>query len=159
MINRRTALQRAAQAAALKWAPAGVAALGWMAGPVQAAWPAKAFEATATADAVEQLFPGRKPQASDGVQITAPEIAENGTVVPITVTTTLAGARSITLMADGNPRALAAQHHFGPRSSGPVTVRIRLAKSQNIVALVATADGKLYSSTRQIKVTLGGCGG
>lgn len=159
MINRRTALQRAAHAAALKWAPAGMAALAWSAGPAQAAWPAMAFEATAPADALKQLFPGVTPQASEGVQIIAPEIAENGTVVPITVTTTLAGARTITLLAEGNPRALVAQHAFGPRSSGPVTVRIRLAKSQNIVALVATADGKLHSSARQIKVTLGGCGG
>jgi sulfur-oxidizing protein SoxY len=157
MFNRRTAMQRAGQALALKWLPLGLTA--WAAGTAHAAWPAAAFEATATADALKQLFPALKPHASDAVQISAPEIAENGAVVPVTVTTTLPGAKTITLLADGNPRALLAQHTFGPRSSGPVTVRIRLAKTQNIVAALATADGQLLTSSRQIKVTLGGCGG
>lgn len=124
-----------------------------------AAWPKAAFDATSSTDVLEQLYKGRTPQLSDAVQLTAPDIAENGSVVPVTVSTSLKGVKTITLIAEENPRALVAQHTLSSRVSVPLSVRMRLGKTQNVVALVETDDGKLHKAAKQVKVTLGGCGG
>jgi sulfur-oxidizing protein SoxY len=123
------------------------------------AWPKAAFDATSPAEALNHLFKGETAEASDAIQITAPDIAENGSVVPVTVQTSLKGVKSVTLLAEENPRALVAQHTLSPRAAVPLSVRMRLGKSQNIVALVETEDGKLLKASKQVKVTLGGCGG
>lgn len=158
-INRRRVLHAAASASALKLLPASLAAAAFGSTARAATWPKQAFDATTMDDAVRQLFDGKAPPASDRVQLTAPDIAENGSVVPVTVTTTLPDVRSVTLLAEGNPRALIAQHRFGPRSAAPVSVRVRLGKTQNVVAVVGTADGSFHAASRNVKVTLGGCGG
>ncbi len=156
--SRRRVLSAATGLTALRLMPLAVGALAAPAARA-ATWPKQAFDATTVDDAIRQLFDGKTAQSSDRIQLTAPDIAENGSVVPVTVATTLTGVNSVTLLAEGNPRALIAQHQFGERSAAPVSVRVRLGKTQNIVALVATADGNLHSAARQVKVTLGGCGG
>lgn len=160
-MTRRRALRGAAGAATLRLLPGGLAAgLSFgSAGALAAPWPKLAFDATTRDEAFKQLFQSKTPEPSNAVQLTAPEIAENGSVVPVTVATSLSGVQTITLLAPGNPRVLMAQYAFGPRGNGPVSVRVRLGKSQDIVAIVATADGKLHSAAKPVKVTLGGCGG
>lgn len=136
----------------------GAAAMALL-GPLRAfaAWPKAAFEAKTSKEALESLL-GGTPEPSSAVQLIAPEIAENGGVVPISVQTDLKNVESVTLIAEENPRPLVASFKFGKFASPAVATRIKLGKTQNVVAVVK-AQGKLYSASRQIKVTVGGCGG
>lgn len=123
-----------------------------------AAWPKAAFDAKTVKEATDALFKGAPMEASGKVSIVAPDLAENGTIVPITVVSELPGIESITLLADGNPRPLTSTYRLGKRAQTPLSVRVKLAKTQNITAIVQ-AQGKLYTSTKQITVSVGGCGG
>tara|TARA_R110000787_G_scaffold8210_5_gene27338 strand:+ start:84 stop:503 length:420 start_codon:yes stop_codon:yes gene_type:complete len=115
----------------------------------------------ASASTVDELiaaFTGGADMADTGVTLTAPEIAENGNTVPIEVEAT--GASAIMLLATGNPTPAAGTFHFGPLAgrSGAST-RIRLAKSQNVVAIAKLEDGTFARTSAEVKVTIGGCGG
>lgn len=93
-----------------------------------------------------------------GVDLVAPEIAENGNAVPIEVSAE--GASSITLLADGNPEPITAKFNFGPLSpTRGASTRVRLAKTQNVVALAEMDDGSWQVARASVKVTIGGCGG
>lgn len=124
---------------------------------VLAAWPQTAFTAKTVDEGIGALHDG-SVTASDAVTLKAPDIAENGAVVPISVTTTLAGVTRISIFASNNPSPLAASFELGPRADGYASTRIKMGKTANIVAVVA-AGGKLYSATKEVKVTIGGCGG
>ena len=92
------------------------------------------------------------------ITLTTPEIAENGNTVPVSVEA--AGAVSITLFADGNPLPNVATFNFGPLNpSRSASTRIRLAKTQNVVALATMEDGSFQKASANVKVTIGGCGG
>ena len=99
------------------------------------------------------------------VAIKAPEIAENGATVPITLTvdapmTPASYVSRITLLADGNPNPEVAVFHLSPKSGkAEVSTRIRLAKTQNMVAVAELSDKSLWTAKKEIKVTIGGCGG
>ena len=96
--------------------------------------------------------------ADGGVDLTAPEIAENGNTVPIQVSAP--GAVAITLFADGNPVPNVATFRFGPLSaSRSASTRIRLAKTQNVIAIAEMEDGSFQKAAANVKVTIGGCGG
>jgi sulfur-oxidizing protein SoxY len=120
-------------------------------------YPEDAFNQKSEADAVKALY-GRTPEPSDQVKLDAPEIAENGAVVPIAVTTTLAGVTSISFLVAENPNALAASYRIPPGTMPSVANRLKMAKTSNVIAIVE-AGGKLYSATKEVKVTVGGCGG
>ena len=122
-----------------------------------AARPDKAFELT-EADAVYAELFGEVPADSDRVKMKIPDIAENGAVVPITVTTDLENVESISVVVANNPTPLAAAFHMGPRSNATISVRIKMGQSSPVRAIVK-ADGKLYSTEKEVKVTIGGCGG
>lgn len=124
---------------------------------VLAAWPDKAFTAKTVDDGIAALHAGTA-SASDMVSIKAPDIAENGAVVPITVETTISGAERISIFASNNPSPLAASFELGPMADGFASTRIKMGKTADIIAVVA-AGGMLYSSTKEVKVTIGGCGG
>ena len=124
---------------------------------VLAAWPKSAFEATTVDDAVNGLFGSTSLAGSDQIKIKAPDIAENGAVVPVSVTTDLA-AESITILAEKNASPLAASFILGSDTEGFVSTRIKMGKTSNVIAVVK-ADGKLYQATKEVKVTIGGCGG
>jgi sulfur-oxidizing protein SoxY len=95
---------------------------------------------------------------SDKVKLDAPEIAENGAVVPISVATTLTDVTSISFLVADNPNALAASYNIPPGTIPSVANRLKMAKTSNVTAIVE-AGGKLYSATKEVKVTVGGCGG
>ncbi len=120
-------------------------------------YPEDAFNQKSETDAVKALY-GRSPEPSDQVKLDAPEIAENGAVVPIAVTTTLADVTSISFLVADNPNALAASYRIPPGTMPSVANRLKMAKTSNVIAIVE-AGGKLYSATREVKVTVGGCGG
>lgn len=152
--TRRQALKRAGMLLA---SPAAAALL--VPQTAQAAWPKDAFDAKTTKEALSVLHPGAAPQKSDAITIVAPELAENGTVVPVTVQSSLTHVETITVLADGNPRALVATFTLGKRAQAPITVRMKLAKSQDIVVVAKGADGKTHLASRPIRVSIGGCGG
>ena len=120
-------------------------------------YPDEAFKQKSDAEAIKLLY-GKTAEASDKVKMDAPEIAENGAVVPISVTTTLADVTSIAFLVSENPIALIAQYKIPAGTVPSVANRIKMAKTSNVIVLVE-AGGKLYSATKEVKVTLGGCGG
>ena len=124
------------------------------------AWPTAAFQAEKPQGALSELFGGAEPVESDAVKFKAPEIAENGAVVPVTVQYDGAEAvTSIAILVEENPQPLAAAFEISPKALAHVSTRIKMRTSSNVVALVQTADGKLFSAAREVKVTIGGCGG
>lgn len=120
-------------------------------------YPADAFKQKSEADAIKALY-GRTAEPSDKIKLDAPEIAENGGVVPVSVTTTLDKVTSISFFVAENPNALAASYRIPDGTVPSVANRLKMAKTTNVVAIVE-ADGKLYSATKEVKVTVGGCGG
>jgi sulfur-oxidizing protein SoxY len=120
-------------------------------------YPEEAFKQKAEADAIKALY-GKTAEPSDKVKLDAPEIAENGAVVPISLTTTLADVTSISFLVSENPSALAASYQIPPGTMPSVANRLKMAKTSNVIAIVE-AGGKLYSATKEVKVTVGGCGG
>ena len=124
---------------------------------VLAAWPKAAFEATTVDDALSGLFGSTTLTGSEQIKIKAPDIAENGAVVPISVTTDLA-AESISIIAEKNASPLAASFLLGPGTEGYVATRIKMGKTASVIAVVKTGD-KLFSTGKEVKVTIGGCGG
>jgi sulfur-oxidizing protein SoxY len=120
-------------------------------------YPEDAFKAKGDADAIKALY-GKTAEPSDKVKLDAPEIAENGAVVPISVTTTLADVTSISFLVSENPNALAASYRIPAGTLPSVANRLKMAKTSNVIAIVE-AGGTLYSATKEVKVTVGGCGG
>ncbi|MFN3293287.1 MAG: thiosulfate oxidation carrier protein SoxY [Gemmobacter sp.] len=112
----------------------------------------------ATVDELTKSFTGGAAAAADGITITAPEIAENGNTVPISVNAP--GAVAIMLLAAGNPEPAVATFTFGPAAGSQMAAtRIRLAKTQDVIALAKMADGSVKQAVATVKVTIGGCGG
>ena len=120
-------------------------------------YPEDAFKAKSEADAIKALY-GKSPEPSDKVKMNAPEIAENGAVVPISVSTTLADVTSIAFLVSENPVALVATYKIPAGTAPSVANRIKMARTSNVIVVVE-AGGKLYSATKEVKVTVGGCGG
>jgi sulfur-oxidizing protein SoxY len=120
-------------------------------------WPEEAFKQKNEAEAIKALY-GKTAEPSDKVKLDAPEIAENGAVVPISVTTTLTNVTTISFLVADNPNALAASYIIPAGTNPSVANRIKMAKTSNVTAIIE-AGGKLYSATKEVKVTVGGCGG
>jgi len=120
-------------------------------------YPEDAFKQKNSDDAIKSLY-GKTAEASDKVKLDAPEIAENGAVVPISVSSTLADVTSISILVVENPNALAASYKIPAGTMPNVANRLKMAKTSNVIAVVE-AGGKLYSATKEVKVTVGGCGG
>ena len=125
---------------------------------VLAAWPESAFTAKSVQDAMSGLFGSAENTTSGDIKIKAPDIAENGAVVPVSVTTSIEGASSISMFADKNATPLTAEFNLGPGTEGYVSTRIKMGKTANVIAVVKAGD-KLYSAKKEVKVTIGGCGG
>ena len=120
-------------------------------------YPEEAFKAKNEAEAIKALY-GKAPEVSDKVKLDAPEIAENGAVVPVSVSTSLADVTSISLLVPENPVALVASYKIPAGTMPSVANRIKMAKTSNVIVVVE-AGSKLYSATKEVKVTVGGCGG
>ncbi len=117
------------------------------------------------ASAIISKFTGGKEAKVGKVTLDLPEIAENGHTVPLGISvespmTKDNYVKSVVVVADGNPRAGVATFHFSPASGvAAASTRMRLAKTQNVIAVAAMSDGSFYMVKRQVKVTIGGCGG
>ncbi len=121
-------------------------------------WPEAAFTAKEMEKALQDLVGTAQPTASDKIKIKAPDIAENGAVVPITVESDLEEIESISILASGNATPLVASFQLGEGAIGFVSTRIKMGKTADVIAVVKTAEG-VYSTSKNVKVTIGGCGG
>lgn len=141
---------------------AGTLALATVAGLLKhgeafaAAWNKPAFESKAVAEALKGLGV-TNPIDSKDIVITAPDIAENGAVVPIAVTSRLPNTQSISIIAEKNPFPLTSTYDVNG-ADGYVSIRLKIGQTSNIRAVVK-ADGKFYTAVKEVKITIGGCGG
>ena len=122
-----------------------------------AVWPKGAFTAKSFDSAIESLY-GMPANDSDKIKLKAPDIAENGAVVPISVSTDLADVESISIYVEGNPNPLSATFELSKYAQANVSTRIKMGKTSNVIAAVK-AGGKVYTTRQEVKVTIGGCGG
>ena len=159
-MNRRFLIRRAVPAIgvafAAGWLPRRLLAAAPMAGPDD--WPVDAFHAESVDDVQRLLFGDVRAEESDRIAITAPDIAENGRVVPVEVVLDLPAPRTLVLLSESNPFPLLARVHFGPAVLPRVAQRVKLGGSGNLIALVE-GEGALHRASRWVKVTSGGCGG
>lgn len=117
-----------------------------------------AFTARNVGEALKAYGAGNAAESRD-ISINAPEIAENGAKVEIEVTSNLAGTRSLAVFADKNPMPLCAALDFSGAALPYARVQVKLAETTRIRAVARTGDGKMHVALREVKVTLGGCGG
>ena len=138
---------------------AGAALVAGLALPLRAlaAWNKEAFSSHTAAGALKGLGIGASTESKDLV-IEAPQIAENGAVVPIEVSSNVPGTKSIALLIEKNPFPLATRFDFAEGAVPYVKVNVKMGES-SFVRAYAEAGGKHYSASREIKVTIGGCGG
>ena len=125
---------------------------------VLAAWPEDAFAAKEVPAALKGVFGSDSSEASEAIKIKAPDIAENGAVVPITIETDMADVSNIALLAAANAAPLVADFALSAESVPFVSTRIKMGKTGDVIAVVK-AGGKLHSARKSVKVTIGGCGG
>jgi sulfur-oxidizing protein SoxY len=152
MQTRREMLASSSAVAAL------LATAGLVPTQAQAAWTAPAFEAKNLADAAKAMG-GGAPAESKDVTVTGPDIAENGAVVPVGCATSLPGVKRLLLLVEKNPNVLAAAFDVSDSVEASFNTRVKMSQSSNVYAVAIMGDGKVFFSGKEIKVTLGGCGG
>ncbi|MBK0392545.1 thiosulfate oxidation carrier protein SoxY [Ramlibacter algicola] len=153
MTTRRDALKHSAVVAGL------LAATGLFPTLARASWTKSAFDARSIADAVKAYGAGAAPAESKDVTLTAPDIAENGAVVPMGVATTLPNVKHLLLLVEKNPSALVAKFDVSDAVEANFLTRAKMGQSSDVYAVAITADGKALFAKKEVKVTLGGCGG
>ncbi|MGE3677448.1 MAG: thiosulfate oxidation carrier protein SoxY [Burkholderiales bacterium] len=122
-----------------------------------AAWNKAAFDAKTPTDAMKSMGVANAADSS-GIVIEAPQIAENGAVVPIEVSSNIPGTTSLAVLIEKNPFPLAAKFNFKDGAMPYVKVNVRMGESSN-VRVIAEAGGKHFTAVKEVKVTIGGCGG
>jgi len=122
-----------------------------------AAWSKDAFGAKSTADALKAIG-AANPAPSTAVLIEAPQIAENGGVVPVEITSNVPGTTSIAVLIDKNPFPLVGKFDFMEGALPFLKINVKMGESSDVRAVVEAA-GKYYVATKEVKVTIGGCGG
>lgn len=122
------------------------------------AFNAPAFDAKNLADVLKAIGAGA-PQASKDVTITAPDIAENGAVVPIAASTGLTGVKQLLLLVEKNPSTLVALFNVTDSVEANFATRAKMGQSSDVYAVAIMSDGKALFAKKEVKVTLGGCGG
>jgi sulfur-oxidizing protein SoxY len=152
MQTRRDLLARSAAVAAL------LAGAGMLPAHAQAAWEKAAFDGKSIDDVIKGLGIA-KPVESKEIALTAPELAENGAVVPISASTALPGVKRIAFLVEKNPTTLAGVFDFTDAVETSVGTRIKMAQTSNVLAVAILGDGKVLFAQKEVKVTLGGCGG
>lgn len=152
MQNRRQMLQRSATLAG------ALAGLGLLPPAAQAAWNGAAFEAKTMSELMKALGVS-VPTESKDVTITGPDIAENGAVVPVGCASALAGVKRLLILVEKNPNMLAAIFDVSDSVEPNFNTRVKMGQSSNVMAVAITGDNKVLFAQKEIKVTLGGCGG
>ena len=123
-----------------------------------AAWPKKSFDIKDLSESVMSVYGHNNLEESTKVKLKAPEIAENGAIVPINVSTTLDNVESIMIFVENNPQPLSSGYKLSKLSEPAIGTRLKMGKTSNVMAAVKSGN-KVYTSTKEVKVTIGGCGG
>lgn len=132
---------------------------GWLTSfTALAQWPAENFAPGRLNDTLARLFKERKITETDQIEIKIPMIAENGAVVPLTISSSLADVKSLSILVEKNPAPLAARFELAPELDVFVSARIKMAETCNVIVIAETKEA-LYSARELVKVTIGGCGG
>ena len=152
MLNRRDLLAHTAKVAGL------LATAGLLPQMAHAAYNPAACEVKTMAELVK-LLGGSAPVESKDVTVTAPDIAENGAVVPVTVSTLLPGAKRLLLLVEKNPSVMSAMFEVSDAVDANFATRVKMGQSSNVYAVAMMGDGKVLFAQKEVKVTLGGCGG
>ena len=152
MLNRRDLLTHSSKLAAL------MASAGLLPQRAHAAYNAAAFEVKTMVE-LAKLLGGSAPTESKDVTVTGPDIAENGAVVPMAVSTTLPGVKRLLLLVEKNPSVLSAMFHVSDSVDANFSTRVKMGQSSNVYAVAMMGDGKFLFAQKEVKVTLGGCGG
>jgi sulfur-oxidizing protein SoxY len=137
-----------------------VAAAGWLR-PEEAAaqaWNKSAFDTKSVDDTVKALGGSAAAQSKDITFVATPDIAENGAVVPVSIVSNVPNTQAIAILIEKNPNTLAAVFDIPAGTDPAISTRVKMAQTSNVYALVK-ADGKFHVAAKEIKVTLGGCGG
>ncbi len=153
MLNRRSMLSHSAKVAAL------LASAGLLPHAAHAAYNAAAFEVKTMAELTKMLGGAGVPTESKDVTITGPDIAENGAVVPLGVSTTLPGVKRLLVLVEKNPSVLSAMFDVSDAVDANFATRVKMGQSSNVYAVAMMGDGKVLFAQKEVKVTLGGCGG
>lgn len=122
-----------------------------------AAWPQAAFSTDKYGEALNAITGGVTPEPSDRITLDAPDVAENGTQVPVEISTDIENVEKIVVMVEKNPRPMVAEYILGQGCEPYVSVRVKVAETCPVIALVY-AGGKVYSKQKPVKVAIGGCG-
>src|SRR5437660_6680293 len=157
MNRKRRILLKTGSGATLLSLLAGAGMLASRAAQAQA-WNKDAFETHNLAETMKALGGGEPAQSKDIVFFQTPDIAENGAVVPVGISSNIPKTESIAILIEKNPNMLAASFDIPAGTDPTISTRVKMGQSSNIVALVK-ADGKYYVAAKEVKVTLGGCGG
>lgn len=152
MQTRREIMRRSAAVAAL------LAGAGVLPAHAQSAWNKAAFEGKSVDDVIKGLGIARPVESKD-ILLTAPDIAENGAVVPIAASSALPDVKRIAFLVEKNPTTLAGVFEFSDMVETSVKTRIKMGQTSNVLAVAITGDGKVLYAQKEVKVTLGGCGG
>lgn len=152
MQTRRDVLARSAAVAAL------LGGAGLLPARAQSAWSRAAFESKSVDDVIKGLGIA-KPVESKDIALTAPDIAENGAVVPIAASTALPGVKRLAFLVEKNPTTLAGVFEFTDAVETSIGTRIKMGQTSNVLAVAIMGDGKVLYAQKEVKVTLGGCGG
>ena len=151
-INRRDALTKYTALVAL------MAGAGLLPQAARAAYNSTAFEVKTMAELVKNLG-GSAPVESKDVTVTGPEIAENGAVVPLGVATSLAGVKKLLVLVEKNPNVMSAMFDVNDAVDANFSTRVKMGQSSNVFGVALMNDGRVLFAQREVKVTLGGCGG
>ena len=152
--SRRTALKRTGALAATAMAAGLLRPFDAFAD-----WNKGAFESKTVADALKNLKVAAPADTKD-IVIRAPDIAENGAVVPIEIQSNIPGTRSISVLIEKNPFPYVATFDLAQGAALPfVALRVKMGETSNVRVVAATADGKFHAAVKEVKVTIGGCGG
>jgi len=126
---------------------------------VFAEWQESLFTHKELNEVLSSLTNNTTPTESENIHIKAPEIAENGAVVPVTVNASIPDVTGISIIVDNNPSPLTSSFDINPQLEAYVATRVKMAKSSNIIALISTKNNQFFTASKSIKVTIGGCGG
>ena len=123
-----------------------------------AAWPKKSFDITDLGESIRSVYGHSDTTETTKVKLKAPDIAENGAIVPINIKTSLKNVESIMLFIENNPQPLSSGYNLTSKSVPSIGTRVKMGKTSNVIAAVKS-DGKVYTASKEVKVTIGGCGG
>jgi sulfur-oxidizing protein SoxY len=137
---------------------AALIAAGVLPAQAQSAWNKAAFDAKAVEDVLKALG-AAKPVESNDVTLTAPDIAENGAVVPISAASALPDVKRLVFLIEKNPTTLAGSFELTDAVETNVATRVKMAQTSNVYAVAMLGDGRTLYAKKEVKVTLGGCGG